>query len=107
MRGVVTRLDIDVDTLARVGEALGDPTRRAVLAHLLAGPRYPAELADAVGISRSGMSNHLACLRGCGFVTATYEGRRVRYSLSDPAIADALTALADLPLGRCPKDAKS
>lgn len=104
---MTTLFDIEVDTLARVGEALADPTRRAVLVHLLAGPGYPAELADVVGVSRSAMSNHLACLRGCGFVTATYEGRRVRYSLSDPAIADALTALAGLPLGRCPEDARS
>ncbi|HEV2768294.1 MAG TPA: metalloregulator ArsR/SmtB family transcription factor [Acidimicrobiales bacterium] len=100
-------IDVDVDTLARVGDALADATRRTVLVHLLAGPGYPAELADAVGVSRSAMSNHLACLRGCGFVTATYEGRRVRYSLSDPAIADALTALAGLPLGRCPVDGTS
>lgn len=97
---------MDVDTLARVGEALADPTRRAVLVALIAGPGYPAELAEATGVSRSTMSNHLACLRGCGFVTATYEGRRVRYDLTDPAIADALNALAALPLGPCPEDAK-
>jgi DNA-binding transcriptional ArsR family regulator len=103
---VTATLQIDLDTLSRVGEALADPTRRAVLVHLLAGPGYPAELADAVGVSRSAMSNHLACLRGCGFVTATYEGRRVRYSLADPTIADALTALAALQLGPCPEDAQ-
>ncbi|MCZ7537893.1 MAG: metalloregulator ArsR/SmtB family transcription factor [Acidimicrobiia bacterium] len=100
-------VEIDVDTLSRVGEALADPTRRAVLARLLAGPGYPAELAEAICVSRSTMSNHLACLRGCGFVTATYEGRRVRYALADPAIADALTALAALPLGPCPQDVAS
>jgi len=92
---------VDLDTLARVGEALADPTRRSVLVALIAGPGYPAELAASVGVSRSVMSNHLACLRGCGFVAATYEGRRVRYTLSDPAIADALLALAALPLRPC------
>lgn len=97
-------LDLDLDTLARVGDALADPTRRAVLAHLLHGPAYPADLADALGVSRSSMSNHLACLRGCGFVTATYEGRRVRYVLSDPSIGDALVALSALPLGPCPEN---
>lgn len=101
---VPLEVDVDLDTLSRVGEALADPTRRAVLAHLLTGPGYPAELAEAVGVSRSAMSNHLACLRGCGFVTATYEGRRVRYALRDPAIADTLIALAALPLGPCPQD---
>ncbi|MDZ7675143.1 MAG: metalloregulator ArsR/SmtB family transcription factor [Acidimicrobiales bacterium] len=95
---------VDLDTLARFGEALADPTRRAVLTHLLDGPGYPGELAEVVGVSRTSMSNHLACLRGCGFVTATYEGRRVRYSLSDPAIAEALTALSSLSFGSCPED---
>jgi ArsR family transcriptional regulator, cadmium/lead-responsive transcriptional repressor len=104
---VSTTVALDLDTLTRVGEALADPTRRRVLVRLVAGPAYPAELAETLGVSRSLMSNHLACLRGCGFVTATDEGRRVRYELSDPAIADALAALAGLPLGSCPQDGRS
>lgn len=105
--GVHMTVDVDLEVLARVGEALADPVRRAVLARLVDGPRYPAELADAIGVSRSGMSNHLACLRGCGFVTATYEGRRVRYTLADPAIADVLGVLSQLPLHPCPEDVPS
>ena len=42
-----------METLGRVGEALADPVRRAVLARLTEGPGYPAELADEVGVSRS------------------------------------------------------
>ncbi len=97
---------LDLDVLSRVGDALGDPTRRAVLAELLAGDGYPAELAARLGVSRTVMSNHLACLRGCGFVTATYEGRRVRYRLADETIGDALRMLAALPLGPCPEDGR-
>lgn len=99
-----TTTALDLDVLARVGEALADPTRRAVLVKLIEGPRYPAALADELAVSRSGLSNHLACLRGCGFVTATYEGRRVRYELRDRTIGDTLAALAALPLGPCPAD---
>jgi DNA-binding transcriptional ArsR family regulator len=87
-----------------VGQALADPTRRAVLAALVSEPGYPAELAEALGVSRSALSNHLACLRGCGLVTATYEGRRVRYELADERIAEALVALSSLRLGPCPED---
>lgn len=95
---------LNLDTLGRVGQALADPTRRAVLATLVSGPAYPGELADQLDTSKSALSNHLACLRGCGLVTAAYEGRRVRYELSDPAIADTLVALSQLPLGPCPQD---
>jgi len=44
------------------------------------------------------MSNHLACLRGCGLVIAVPEGRRTRYELADPRIAHALDDLLNLVL---------
>lgn len=92
---------IDLDTLARIGTALADPTRRRILVELLDGPGYPAELAEVVGATRANLSNHLTCLRGCGLVTATAEGRRVRYDLADPRLGDALRLLAELRLSPC------
>lgn len=76
--------------LARFGRALADPTRSRVLLALREAPAYPADLADLLGVSRQALSNHLACLRGCGLVTGAPEGRRVRYALADPALAAAL-----------------
>ena len=87
-----------VDTLARVGTALADPTRRRILLALLEQPAYPAELADALALGRSNMSNHLACLRGCGLVTTTRNGRQVRYELSSPRLRHALEDLVSLEL---------
>jgi ArsR family transcriptional regulator, cadmium/lead-responsive transcriptional repressor len=93
---------LDLGTLARIGTALADPTRRRVLAHLIEGPGYPAEMAEAFGATRANLSNHLACLRECGLVTATAEGRRVRYELADARLAEGLGILAALDLpGRC------
>jgi len=92
----------DLGTLARVGTALADPTRRRVLVHLIGGPRYPAEMAEDFGTSRANLSNHLTCLRECGLVTTTAEGRRIRYELADERLADALRILASLDLpGSC------
>lgn len=93
---------VDMQTLGRVGIALADPTRRSVLVRLLDGPGYPAELADELVTTRANLSNHLSCLRECGLVTATAEGRRVRYDLADARLADALHILAALDLpGTC------
>lgn len=93
---------VDLATLGRVGTALADPTRRRVLVQLVDGPGYPAEMADAFGTSRANLSNHLTCLRECGLVTATAEGRRVRYELADSRLAEALGILASLQLpGHC------
>jgi len=87
-----------VDALERVGTALADPTRRRILLVLLEGGAYPADLADALGSGRTNISNHLACLRGCGLVRAQREGRQVRYELSSPRLAHALSDLVDLEL---------
>lgn len=65
---------------------------------LLSGPSYPAQLAAALDVSPQVVSNHLACLRGCGLVVASYEGRHVRYELVDGNLAHALTRLLDVVL---------
>lgn len=86
------------DALSRFGHALSDPTRTQVLLALTRGPGYPAELALAAQVSRQAMSNHLACLRGCGLVVAIPEGRRTRYELADAQIGHVLRQLAQLVL---------
>lgn len=88
--------------LARIGRALADPTRCRILLYLLDGGCYPAQIAEALELSRSNVSNHLACLRGCGLVVATYEGRQVRYELADQHLAKALHELVDVVLAVAP-----
>lgn len=86
------------DALARFGYALSDTTRTQILLSLRSGPGYPSELADQIGVSRQILSNHLACLRGCGLVVAVPEGRRSRYELADLRIGRALDDLIGLVL---------
>jgi ArsR family transcriptional regulator, cadmium/lead-responsive transcriptional repressor len=86
------------DALSRFGCALSDPTRAEILLMLREGPGYPSELAEKIGVSRQILSNHLACLRGCGLVVAEPEGRRSRYELADERIARALGDLIGLVL---------
>ncbi|OBI88129.1 ArsR/SmtB family transcription factor [Mycobacterium asiaticum] len=87
-----------IDALARFGHALSDSTRTRILLRLNREPSYPAQLADQIGVSRQILSNHLACLRGCGLVAAVPEGRRMRYELADPRIGHALDDLMGLVL---------
>lgn len=86
------------EVLARFGHALSDPTRSRVLLALRTGPAYPADLADLLGVSRTKLSNHLACLRGCGLVVAVPEGRRTRYELAEPKLAHAIGDLLGVVL---------
>ncbi|OWV09570.1 ArsR/SmtB family transcription factor [Micromonospora wenchangensis] len=84
--------------LARFGHALSDATRARLLLALRDAPGYPADLADLLGVTRQNLSNHLACLRGCGLVVAVPEGRRSRYELADTRIRHALDDLLGLVL---------
>lgn len=87
-----------VDVMNRLGRAMADPTRSRILLSLLGGPGYPARLAGELSLSRTNVSNHLACLRGCGIVVAEPEGRQTRYEIADPHLTAALTALVDVTL---------
>ncbi len=91
-----------VGALARFGQALSDGTRARILDRLGETPAYPADLAEELGVSRQSMSNHLACLRGCGLVVAVPEGRRTRYELADSRLAQALATLRDVILVTAP-----
>lgn len=79
--------------LDRIGVALADPIRRQVLIHLLHGSRCPSDLADTIGTSRSNLSNHLACLRGCGLIAAQKAGRHLHYHLTSHELTQALQSL--------------
>ncbi|MBX9360338.1 helix-turn-helix transcriptional regulator [Streptomyces sp. WAC04114] len=83
----------DVEVLARFGRALADPIRCRVLLALRDAPAYPADLAEALGISRTRLSNHLACLRDCGLVVTVPDGRRTRYEIAHERLAHALDDL--------------
>lgn len=88
-QGVLT-LATEVEVLARFGRALADPIRCRLLLALREAPAHPSDLADRLGISRTRLSNHLACLRDCGLVVAVPVGRRTRYELADPRLGHAL-----------------
>jgi DNA-binding transcriptional ArsR family regulator len=77
---------------------MADGVRRRILLLLLDGPSYPAELASVLGESRANVSNHLACLRGCGLVRSTREGRQIRYDLADRKLGRALHLLSEVDL---------
>jgi DNA-binding transcriptional ArsR family regulator len=76
---------------ARALDALGDPTRRAILELLRDGPRPVGELAEALPVSRPAVSQHLAVLKAAGLVSDRAAGRRRLYAV-DPAGLDALRA---------------
>ena len=87
-----------LDVMNRLGRAMADPSRSRILMSLLDSPAYPSQLAAELAMSPQTVSNHLACLRDCGIVVAEPQGRRVRYEIADPHLAQAMTALVGVVL---------
>ncbi len=80
----------EVDVLAKYFRGFGDPTRLRILDLLRKEERSVGELVAALRQPQPKVSNHLACLRWCGFVTAERRGKRVFYRLSDPRVAEVI-----------------
>ena len=78
------------EVLATFFQGLADPTRVRILELLAERPRTVSELQHELGIAQGRVSSHLSCLRWCGYVLATVEGRHNRYQLVDARIRDIL-----------------
>lgn len=84
------------DIVAKYFRALGDPIRLRILELLRAeGELSAGALTRQLGQAQPKVSNHLACLRWCGFVTTRREHRVVFYRLADQRVA----AILDLAQG--------
>ena len=83
---------------AKFFRGFSDPTRLAILETLRGGSRTVGEIVETTGLGQSNVSNHLACLKGCGLVNSEKRGKYVHYGLSDPRIAAILTLSEDLLL---------
>ena len=77
----------EADLVAKYFRALGDPTRVRILALLRERERSVGELVAELGAAQPRVSNHLACLRWCGFVESRREHRTVFYRLADERVS--------------------
>jgi len=79
------------DLVAKYFRGLGDPTRLRILELLRdEGELSVGELASLLGVAQPKVSNHLACLRWCGFIEARREHRVVYNRIADTRVEQLL-----------------
>jgi ArsR family transcriptional regulator, cadmium/lead-responsive transcriptional repressor len=79
------------DLVAKYFRGFGDPLRIRILELLRAhGELSVGELVQRLGEPQPKISNHLACLRWCGFVEARREHRTVLNRIADPRVLEML-----------------
>ena len=87
------------DLVAKYFRGLGDPIRLRILELLRReGELSVGELVRRLALPQPKVSNHLACLRWCGFVEARREGRTVYNRIADKRV-EAMLELAESLLG--------
>ncbi|UTI64302.1 metalloregulator ArsR/SmtB family transcription factor [Paraconexibacter antarcticus] len=90
----ITRLLDDPGHARAVAEnmqALATPSRLRIMARLHGGEASVSELADAVGMTASAVSQQLRVLRHLGLVVGERTGRQVVYTLHDDHVGELLT----------------
>ena len=87
------------DLVAKYFRGLGDPTRIRILELLRdEGELSVGELVERLRVPQPKVSNHLACLRWCGFIEARREHRVVYNRIADERVVrmvDLAHALLD------------
>ncbi len=83
----------ETELVAKYFRGLGSPTRLRILELVGEKERSVGELAAIVDEAQPKISNHLACLRWCGYVTTRRDHRTIYYRQADQRVA-TIVALA-------------
>lgn len=91
------QLQQKVGEVAQVLKSLGNESRLLILCKLVEQPEmHVGALVDAVGISQSALSQHLAKLREEGLVTFRRDAQTLHYRCADPRAAQLLGFLHEV-----------
>ncbi len=81
---------------ARLLKAMSNEHRLLILCHLVGREMTVSELVDAIGLSQSALSQHLAKLRHHRLVRTRRQAQHIYYRLASPEVERLLGTLYDL-----------
>lgn len=87
------KLEENAEKAAKLLKSMSHPSRLLVLCHLLKTECPVSTLNQAVPLSQSALSQHLAGLRQAGIVDTRREGQVIYYRLKSKAVSGILEAL--------------
>lgn len=89
-------LESHLDEAERLLKALANRHRLLVLCELHGREKSVGELHEAVGLSQSALSQHLAWLRADGIVSTRREAQTIYYSLASPEVTRLIAVLHEM-----------
>jgi DNA-binding transcriptional ArsR family regulator len=89
-----TDLESKAEEVAELMGVMSNPRRLLILCKLAeAQEMNVSALVEAVGLSQSALSQHLALMRAMGLVAPRKEGLNVHYRIADPRVFEMMRAL--------------
>lgn len=83
--------DIQSELYAKFFSGFANPTRYKIIELLMGGEKTVGEIVEALNASQSQISNHLACLKWCGFVNSRQDGKFVYYTITDSRVLEIVS----------------
>ena len=79
-------LAVSDEILVKFFRGLADATGLRIVEALLEKERNVSELIKIVRVPQANISNHLACLKWCGYITSRKEGTSIYYQITDERV---------------------
>lgn len=87
---LLLKQDQNIDLKVEFIHGFSHKTRIQILEYIIDNEKTVSEIMEHVEGSQSSISQHLACLKGCGLITGRQEGKYVYYSLRNKQIRSLL-----------------
>ncbi|WP_141432965.1 helix-turn-helix transcriptional regulator [Bacillus sp. 03113] len=94
---------IEIDTKVKLIHGFSNKTRLQILECIKDKEKTVSQIVEEINGNQSNISQHLACLKGCGIIVGRNEGKYCFYSLRNQHIRDLL-AMFDVVLNDVQND---
>lgn len=85
-----------LDVKAKFIRGFSDKTRLQILECMIDKERTVSQIVEEINGNQSNISQHLACLKGCGIIVGRQEGKFIYYSLRNEQIRLLLSVMEDV-----------
>ncbi|MGY0692748.1 ArsR/SmtB family transcription factor [Virgibacillus sp. FSP13] len=84
-------LQVDIDTKMKFLHGFSHKTRIQILECIKEEEKTVSQIVDDLNGNQSNISQHLACLKGCGLIVGRQDGKYVYYRVRNQLVRDLLT----------------
>ncbi|MEN1970114.1 metalloregulator ArsR/SmtB family transcription factor [Lentibacillus sp. N15] len=84
-------LNVDMDTKMKFLHGFSHKTRIQIFECIKEDEKTVSQIVDNLKGNQSNISQHLACLKGCGLIVGRQEGKYVYYRVRNQLVRDLLT----------------